>query len=325
MKKIYTLLMAAALLMPFGLIAQNDTLVRYDESSIQAPPHVGTVGGDSWGYKYGHGGNGIKEVAEKYYIKEKHYVVGVMVLLDDFYFGVHSDDDAFSGVYDVQAKSGDKFVGAPVATARAKATMPMKDLKDGQNPTFFTFTDKVEVKDSFYVSFGFPGYDFVPSRPGFVAPEDTVAVMMTYTRDMDNDPNIYWKNAARYSQDNWENPFFIGSDKVNFCISPIITTEVPSDTTSIGDISMISGLVVNKVYPNPVADHVNVGLNLESNSKVQIAFYDLGGRSLGTNNFDLSAGTHDLSLNLNHSVDANHVFMAISTENGSFSIMLNTK
>lgn len=317
MKKIYTLLAAMAVLLPLGSTAQ-DTLRRWDlvgAEGVQAPGAFG------WGYQYGHGANGIKEIAEKYYFKETHYILGVMVLFDDIAGGgASSDDEAFAGIYDVSGR------GAPKATANTTATIKMKDLSIGQfDPTFITFSERVEVKDTIYVSIGYPEYEFVQSNPNFTPPNDTLGVYSTFTRALDDDPDVYWKNAVRYKADNWENPAYLFNDKVNFCIAPIVTTEAPKDTTSIRDIDIISGLKVNKIYPNPVIDQVNVSMNLESNGFVNIAFHDLSGRRLGLNQFDLAAGEHNLVLDVENTEKADQMFMTITTERGAFSVMLQTK
>lgn len=316
MKKIY--LFATALILTASLAKAQDTLKHFDVfSGIQTPLETNAFP-NNWGFKYGHGSYGITDFAEKYSVSEEKSIIGVMVLLGEFYTGANSDDNAHVEVYAVTDS------GAPAPNPLVTKNVPMKSLEFGQNnPTIVVLDDPYNIKDSFFVSFGFPKYDFITTNPNFTPSKDTLAVYSTENRNNDPDPSVWYRNAVRYSADYWSNVAGIGiGDEINFCISPIITAK---DTTSIHELTLSSNIKVNHVYPNPVEDHVNIQMTVENSTHARIALFDMGGRSLGQKSYDLNPGEHQLRLDVPENVSTQQIIALVQTDEGMISLMLQKK
>lgn len=318
MKRIY--LFVAAILLTASLAQSQDTLTHFDIFSaggVQTPPETNAFP-NNWGFKYGHGSYGLTDFAEKYSVSEEKNIIGVMVLLGESFTGANSGDNAHIEVYAVADS------GAPAANPLVRKNVPMTSLSLGLNaPTIVMLDEPYAIEDSFYVSFGFPEYDFITTNPNFTPPNDTLAVYSTGDRDNDPNPNIWYRNAVRYSADYWSNPQGVGiGEKMNFCISPIIAA---IDTTSIDELTISSNIRVNHVYPNPVDDHVNIQMSVEKNTQARIALFDMGGRSLGSRDYNLNPGEHLLRLDIADDVTTQQIIALIQTNEGMVSLMLQKK
>lgn len=309
---IVTLLLAAS---TFYGHAQ-DTLKRWDlfGEGVQAELETQTQP-NPWGYRYGTGANGVYEFAEKYAVDKTHYLWGVVVLLDQFNGGVHTDDEAWAAIYGQQANG--KIKDKPML----KSTMAMKDLKLGMdNPTIFMFPAGTQVSDSFFVSFGFPKYQFNVSSPNYVPPTDTVGIYTTYTRDNDKNPDVYWTNAIRYNGDNWENTFFIKGDRINFCIAPIISLD--DQTSGISEVNIGGGINIKNVYPNPVVNYINLEVESAETTEFQIMFYDLNGRMLSQSTQAVGSGAQTLHVDVPATVPSGAFIALIKSPQGLISYRL---
>jgi len=315
MKKVYLFMAFLMLSLPF--VQAQDTLKHYDifgAGGVQTPLETNAFP-NNWGFKYGHGSYGLTDFAEKYSVSEEKDIVGIMVLLGEFYSGANSSDKAHVEVYAVADS------GAPAPTPLVRKEVPMTSLTLGLNdPTIVMLDDPYTIKDSFYVSFGFPKYDFITTNPNFTPSNDTLAVYSSTDRSADPNPNIWYRNAVRYSSDYWSNPQGVGiGEKMNFCISPIITAV---DTTSIDELTISSNIRVNHVFPNPVADHVNIQMTVEKNTQARISLFDMSGRSMGTRDYDLTPGDHQLRLDIDETVSTQQVIALVQTNEGMISLLL---
>ena len=317
MKKIYLL---------FGLIGisissvlAQDTLKHYDVFSSGGvnTPFETNVFPDPWGFTYGHGALGINEMAEKFYLPTEKNVVGVVVLLGEFFTGANSSDNATIGIYGLADNGG------PKNSSLMSQNVAMTSLNLGiNNPTIVTLNTPYTIKDSFFVSFGYPKYEFNRSSPNFVNPNDTLALYVTQNRSEDPDSNIWYRNAVRYGGDQWENPqSIVLGDRINFCIAPIIAPK-GGDTSSINELTISSDIKVNHVYPNPVNDHVNIAMTVDKNTQARISIFDMAGRSLSTANYDLTPGEHQLRLDIDANTQAQQLVALIQTDQGMVSLLL---
>ncbi len=300
----------------FSLLSTaQDTLKRWDlfGEGVQAIPETQTQP-NPWGYRYGHGANGVYEFAEKYAVSEEQYLVGVVVLLDDFMGGANTTDECWAAVYSPDA------TGAIKANSDVKVTKPINELSLGMaTPTIFKFPNGTKVNDSFFVSFGFPKYDFNVSSPNYTPTEDTLGIYVTYSRDGDNDPDVFWKNAIRYNGDNWEPTAFIKGDYVNFCIAPIITTQDPSGVL---EYDLSSSIKISSVYPNPVIEKVNFEIESKNNDKAIISLYDLNGKTISNQTVSLVQGNQTLSLSVPTNTPSGQLIALVQTTQGMVSFML---
>ena len=304
------------------LVQGQDTLKRYNifTGNVQSP--LETESSDPYGYRYGHGAKGIYEMAEKYYVAEEHNILGVMVLLDDVSGIAKTTDECWAGVYSSAP------TGGPNDDPLFSSKMAIDQLNLGlTSPTIFTFDDE-QVKDSFYVSFGFPSYKFNRSSPDYVAPEDALGIYATDSRDGDSDPDAGYKNAVRFSASNsWESTEFILGYKVNFCITPIVqipeqdTTE--DSTSSIARYQVNSNLALNHIYPNPVVDHVNLGFTSEASQRAELSLYNLSGQIIKSESLQLVAGEQNVVVNLDANLPSGSIIALVRTETGNFSFVLN--
>ncbi|MGB0429580.1 MAG: T9SS type A sorting domain-containing protein [Bacteroidia bacterium] len=293
----------------------QDTLKRWDlfGEGVQALPETQTQP-NPWGYRYGHGANGVYEFAEKYAVSEEQYLLGVVVLLDDFMGGANTTDECWAALYSPTE------TGAVKGNSDQKVTMPINELSLGMaTPAIFMFPNGTTVKDSFFVSFGFPKYDFNVSSPNYTPTEDTLGIYVTYSRAGDNDADVFWKNAIRYNGGNWEPTEFIKGDRVNFCIAPIVSTEDPSSITKYNFGGAIS---ISSVYPNPVIETINFDIESEKAENANISIYDLNGKVISSQQYDLQTGKQTVSIDLPTSVPSGQFLALVKTTTGMVSFML---
>lgn len=292
----------------------QDTLKRWDlfGEGVQAIAETQTQP-NPWGYRYGHGANGVYEFAEKYAVSEENYLLGVVVLLDDFLGGANTTDECWAAVY------GQDENGKINNNEDEKVTKPINELSLGMGtPTIFEFPAGTTVNDSFFVSFGFPKYDYNVSSPNYTPTEDTLGIYCTYTRDGDDDPDVFWKNAIRYTDGNWEPTEFIKGDRVNFCIAPIISTEDPSSI----DYNFNNGLNISSVYPNPVIDRVNFDFTAQNDESIEVSLYTLNGQLITNKTSQVNAGEQTLSIDVPAEVPAGQFLALVKTTEGMVSFMM---
>lgn len=315
MKNLYSIILLAVVCLPSSLWAQ-DTLRHYDlfDEGVQSPLET-QAQPNPWGYRYGHGAFGLHEFAEKYTVSESMYVKGVLILIDDIFFGVNSSDSAQVSIY------GQASNGKPQSSSMYSTNYAMSDLNSGMaTPTIVMFSSDVEVSDSFFAAFGFPTYDFNTSSPNYTPTDDTVGIYVTYSRANSPHPNVYWSNAVRYPSGNWENTEFILGDRLNFCIAPIVSTE--GSGTGLAEFAYgNSGLKVKSVFPNPVVDHTTIKLYSARTQRASISVFNLEGKQLVNESKMLIAGDQQIQLELSH-LESGQYIALIRTEEGMNSVNL---
>lgn len=276
---------------------KQDTLTHYDIFNQTLTAKLKASAVNAWGYEYGHGGNGVNGVAEKYYVKDEMNVDGIIIYLDEM-GAANTNNKATFLVYNTLNN------GFPTVKASDSVTKTISSLSlDKLKPSAAFFSHEVKVKDTFMVSFQFPKYDYVETKPGFKYPEDSLGPYQTINRTEDPDPNVAKRNAVLVDGIVWLTPEEYFGDTINFLISPIIS-EV-NDTTDTNLVSLKpvlingNGFQLYNHYPNPAKQKLTIRYNLSHNSPVYVNILDMKGRSIKTIHVkDQQKGMNAIELNL---------------------------
>jgi PKD repeat protein len=79
-----------------------------------------------------------------------------------------------------------------------------------------------------------------------------------------------------------------------------------------------------KTFPNPVENQLNIALNIEKSSRVNVEIFNLAGQLISSNSFDLQAGTQTVRINLSNLAKGSYI-LKVTDHNNSHTQQLITK
>jgi len=78
-----------------------------------------------------------------------------------------------------------------------------------------------------------------------------------------------------------------------------------------------------KTYPNPVENDLNIALNLENSSRVNLEIFNLAGQLLVSENYDLHSGSQTLRINLNQLAKGTYILKITDSNNAHTQQLIN--
>lgn len=236
---------------------------------------------DGSGYMTGHNDYGDEEFAEKYIIEGSATVHGIVA--------IHTGEEgnsALNASYRIYNVAASGLPNSPIANKN----IPYNDIPVDNNPFTVNFDNPVEVSGEFFASFRLG--DYVHGNLG------TKLIGLTHATDgtrTESDFEVFGRNVIRwhshgatvwkdYRTENFEdyNP------AIHLSLFPLVELDAMSNIDFHGQGK------IGSVYPNPSSNgEFNVQILSKSNGKSRFQFYDLTGKLIKEEKFEVTSNQNN--------------------------------
>lgn len=259
---------------------------------------------DGSGYFTGHNDYGDEEFAEKYIIDGTGLVHGIVA--------IHAGEEGTSTLnasYRIYNMAASGYPNSPLANKN----IPYNDIPVDENPFTVNFDNPVEVSGEFFVSFRLG--DYVHGNLG------TKLIAITHAPDgtrPESDFEIFGRNVIRWHSHGatvWKDyrteNFSDYNPAIYLSLFPLVELE------SMSSIDLHGQGKIGAVYPNPSPNgEFNVKISNKTSGKTSLQLYDLTGKLIKEENFDLNASQDTFKLSAGQAKSGIYV-LKITTPEGS--------
>lgn len=238
---------------------------------------------------YAFGNNSLPEIecAQKYY--SSGTVSKVIVL-----YGTKAGT---TGSTSVKLYSVDGTTKGPSATVLGTSAVVTTGNVSTAGFTDYMFSPAVTVATSFVASVVFP-----------TTTGDTVAVASTVLGCATAD-SLSWENFPSFGGWKSTKVAFGPANNLELCIFPVVNT-----TNGITEFPSSMGLTLMGSYPNPAKDQTTIRYNIANSTSVAVTVFDLTGRVISQTSEKLTAGTHELKVDLKNIPSGNYYYSVKTDE-----------
>lgn len=258
---------------------------------------------DGSGYLTGHNDYGDEEFAEKYIIDGTGLVHGIVA--------IHTGEEGtstLSASYRIYNVAASGYPNSPLANKN----IPYNDIPVDENPFTVNFDNPIEISGEFFASFRLG--DYIHGNQG------TKNIAITHAPDgtrPESDFEVFARNVIRWHSHGatvWKDyrteNFSDYNPAIHLSLFPLVELE------SMSSIDFHGQGKIGAVYPNPSKNgEFNVQISSKSNEKASFQLYDLTGKLIQEQNFEVNSNQNSYIFKSNHTKSGNYVLI-INTPEG---------
>lgn len=244
-----------------------------------------------WGYYLGHNVFGDEAFGERYEISGSNSVVGVIAYLGGTSV---SNTTATYSVHNV-GTAPPQMPGPAIAS---KSFQLGSAPTDGQTPHMIMFDAPASVQDSFFVTLDLGDYSHDPLVG------DTICLMSGEHDSRPASDDTFGRNVVR-KHSHAPTPAWKDFHTQNFTPVSTYFAIYPIMSAAVGILEMGLGAMTMDLYPVPMANELNIALDLHEDLPFRVLLFGMDGRLLHTEQF--ATGRDVVQLNVSGLVAGTYV------------------